>query len=368
VEGVVNIFDAEFFRNRRIFLTGHTGFKGAWLCKILADVEAHVTCYSLPPETPCLFELICDHLRDKIDSRYGDIRDFEALSSAFRESSPEFVIHMAAQPIVRDGYRDPAYTFAVNVMGTVQILECTRLAGTVKSFLNVTTDKVYQNNEWPWGYRETDVLNGVDPYSNSKSCSELVTGSYRQSFFADGASALSTARAGNVIGGGDFATDRIIPDCFRAVTTGDTIVLRNPHAIRPFQHVLEPLFAYLTLLRSQYENPTAAGAYNIGPSDHDCVTVGRLADLFCAAWGQKAAWENISDGGPHEAGYLKLDCSKIKHKLGWQPRWNIETAVQKTVEWYQAYAADRDIISCMEEQIAEYSSLTQTGKDSDNIA
>ena len=253
------------------------------------------------------------NIESDVKSVIGDIRDFDSLKKAFDEAQPEIVLHLAAQPIVRDSYKMPAYTYETNVMGTVNILECVRQSSCVKSFLNVTTDKVYENREWQWGYRENEPLDGFDPYSNSKSCSELVTHSYKNSFFADGRTAISTARAGNVIGGGDFAEDRIIPDCVRAVSKGQKIAVRNPHSTRPYQHVLEPLGAYLKIVQAQYENPKKAGAYNVGPDDRDCITTGTLADLFCGAWQQGAEWENLYVGGPHEANFLKLDCSRIRN-------------------------------------------------------
>lgn len=343
----------EFYRGKHVFVTGHTGFKGSWLCKILVDAGAIVTGYSLtPPTNPDLFSLT--GVEDKMTSVIGDIRDYAAMKQVFDRAQPEIVLHLAAQPIVRTSYEQPAYTYETNVMGTVHILECVRQSSCVKSFLNVTTDKVYHNNEWEWGYRENEPLDGFDPYSNSKSCSELVTHSYKNSFFADGSVAISTARAGNVIGGGDFARDRIIPDCIRAVEHGEHIIVRNPHSTRPYQHVLEPLFAYLMIAQRQYEDPSVAGWYNVGPDECDCVTTGELADLFCEVWGNDAAWENHWVAGPHEANFLKLDCSKIKKDLNWQPRWHIREAIEKTVEWTKVYFADGDIPAEMSRQIEAY--------------
>ena len=350
MDDMVNL---NFFHGKRVFITGHTGFKGSWLCKILSNVGAELTGYSLaPPNNPNLFS-ICG-MEHNMHSIIGDIRDKSKLMSAFQQSSPEVVIHMAAQPLVRDSYRDPAYTFETNIMGTVNVLECIRIIDGVKSFLNVTTDKVYQNHEWHWGYREVDTLGGFDPYSNSKSCSELVTQSYANSFFADGHIAISTVRAGNVIGGGDFANDRIIPDCVRAALQRDTIIVRNPHSIRPYQHVLDPLFAYLLILQKQYENPLFAGCYNVGPDDCDSLETGKLVELFCTSWGDGLNWEDRSIDGPHEASYLKLDCSKIKTTFGWKPRWGIVKAVDKTVEWTLKYKLGADVCTAMDEQIAEY--------------
>lgn len=345
--------DLSFYKGKKVLLTGHTGFKGAWLSKILIDAGAKVTGYSLlPPETPNLFGL-CG-LEKHMNSVIGDVRDFNHLKQVFQEAQPEIVLHLAAQPLVRDSYARPVYTYETNVMGTVHVCECVRLFPCVKSFLNVTTDKVYDNREWVWGYRETDRLDGYDPYSNSKSCSELVTHSYQRAFLQVRGTAVSTARAGNVIGGGDFAQDRIIPDCVRAAKAGRPIVLRNPGAIRPFQHVLEPLSAYLWIARKQYEDKKYSGSYNIGPEDQDCVTVEELVKSFCTVWRDDLQWEIQSDGGPHEANFLKLDCSKIKNMLGWTPRWNIREAVERTADWYWEYLHGADVCSCMERQIKEY--------------
>lgn len=346
--------DFDFYRGKRVFVTGHTGFKGTWLCRILVQAGAEVTGYSLPaPTNPNLFELA--GLDGKMTSVIGDIRDLPKLKAAFEAAQPQTVLHLAAQPIVRDSYKDPAYTYETNVMGTVNILECVRGSKSVKSFLNVTTDKVYHNNEWEWGYRENEPLDGFDPYSNSKSCSELATHSYQNSFFADGHVAISTARAGNVIGGGDFANDRIVPDCVRAMKDGRDILVRNPHSTRPYQHVLEPLFAYLMIAQRQYEDGAYAGWYNVGPDECDCVTTGELVDLFCTAWGDGAKWVNQAEAyAPHEANFLKLDCSKIKRTFSWQPRWHIAQAIGKTVEWSRVWLAGGDIPAEMDRQIKEY--------------
>jgi len=346
--------DLDFFRSRKVFITGHTGFKGSWMCRILVNAGAEVTGYSLPaPTEPNLFVL--SGLEGKMNSIIGDVRDFSSLKTSFDAVRPEIVIHLAAQPLVRDSYKEPHYTYETNVMGTVNLLECLRLSDCVKSFLNVTTDKVYQNNEWCWGYRENEALDGFDPYSNSKSCSELVTHSYKNSFFADGKPSISTARAGNVIGGGDFATDRIIPDCIRAQQTGKVIAVRNPFSTRPYQHVLEPLMAYLLIVQAQWKNPALAGWYNVGPDDCDCVTTGQLADLFCKYWGEGARWENQAEANaPHEANFLKLDCTKLKTTFGWSPRWHIAEAVEKTCEWSKVWLAGDDIPDVMDRQIAEY--------------
>lgn len=346
-------FDLYFYKGKKVFVTGHTGFKGSWLCKILANLGAEVTGYSLnPPTEPSLFAIA--NIEADIKSVIGDIRDYQSLKKAFDEAQPEIVLHLAAQPIVRDSYKDPAYTYETNVMGSVNILECVRNSNCVKSFLNVTTDKVYLNKEWNWGYRENEELDGFDPYSNSKSCSELVTHSYKNSFFADGKVAISTARAGNVIGGGDFANDRIIPDCVRAALKNEDIVVRNPFSTRPYQHVLEPLYAYLMIAAKQYEDGAYAGYYNVGPDDVDCFQTGALVDLFVSKWGEGLQWINRYDGGPHEANFLKLDCSKLKATFGWKPRWNLDTAIEKVVEWSKCWTNGEDVRQCIDKQIEEF--------------
>lgn len=342
-----------FYKGKKVLVTGHTGFKGSWLCKLLSMAGAEVTGYSLkPPTEPSLFKLA--NIEQEINSVIGDIRDLAAVQQVFEESQPEIVLHLAAQPIVRDSYKEPVYTYETNVMGTVNILECVRNSSCVKSFLNVTTDKVYLNKEWHWGYRENEELDGFDPYSNSKSCSELVTHSYKNSFFVDGRVAISTARAGNVIGGGDFANDRIVPDCIRAAVAGQDIVVRNPFSTRPYQHVLEPLAAYLMIAARQYEDIKFAGYYNVGPDDVDCFQTGALVDLFVSKWGAGLKWLNEYDGGPHEANFLKLDCSKLKAVFGWKPRWNLDTAIEKTVEWAKAWQKGEDVNDVMERQIEEF--------------
>lgn len=364
----MNPFD--FYKDKTVLITGHTGFKGSWLCVMLQMAGAKVIGYALPPaatsdretrsdavmespdvgqSAPNLFILSCAEAG--MISIEGDIRDFSHLKQVFEEYRPEIVFHLAAQPIVRESYENPVYTYETNVIGTVNLLECVRTTPGVKSVLNVTTDKVYENKEWSWGYRESDPLDGYDPYSNSKSCSELVTHSYKKSFFDTMGIPVSTARAGNVIGGGDFSRDRIIPDCVRAAMTGEEIILRNPYSIRPFQHVLEPLGAYLMIAQQQAENPQKQGYYNVGPEEADCITVGELTDLFCNSWKEGLTWKNVHDGGPHEASFLKLDCSLIKSCIGWQPKWDIKTAVEKTVEWTKVYRSKGDIRACMEQQI-----------------
>ncbi len=351
------MFDLSFYTNKKILITGHTGFKGSWMCQLLHMAGADVTGYALQaPTDPNLFAL-CG-LADNIHSVTGDVRDLAHMQEVFASCQPEIVIHMAAQPLVRESYQNPVYTYETNVMGTVNVLECVRSTPGIRSFLNVTTDKVYKNKEWEWGYRENEELNGYDPYSNSKSCSELVTSSYQNSFFADSDTAISTARAGNVIGGGDFAADRIIPDCIRAAQAGTDIVVRNPYSTRPYEHVLEPVTAYLKIAQAQYEDKSYAGSYNVGPDETDCLTTGELVTLFCEKWnkltGSCVQWINRYDGGPHEANFLKLDCSRLKKTLGWSPRWDAKTAIEKVVEWSDVYFRQGDITACMEKQIREF--------------
>lgn len=346
-----------FFKNKNILLTGHTGFKGAWLSKILTNWNANLTGYSLnPPTNPNLFDLL--NLESEMNSIIGDIRNLEYLNNIFEENKPEIVIHMAAQPLVRESYKNPVYTYETNVMGTVNICECVKESDSVKSFLNVTTDKVYENKERNEGYSEYEKLDGYDPYSNSKSCSELVTHSYNNSFFKELSIACSTARAGNVIGGGDFAKDRIIPDCIKAAKNNKDIIIRNPNSIRPYQHVLEPLNIYLTIVKKQFEDINYSDYYNVGPNDEDCITTGELVDLFCKYYNknndEKLKWINKSDNGPHEANFLKLNNSKIKKTFNWQPKWNIDKAIEKTVEWTKIYLNNEKLDECLNNQINEF--------------
>lgn len=335
----------DFYKGKTVLVTGHTGFKGTWLCKILINAGAHVVGYSLnPPTEPNLFTL--SKIEKDMISIIGDIRDYTNLKSVFDKYQPELVFHLAAQPIVRDSYKAPKYTYETNVIGTVNVLECVRLTPSVKSFLNVTTDKVYLNDEVPnHPFKEDEPLDGYDPYSNSKSCSELVTHSYKKSFFTDGRCAISTARAGNVIGGGDFATDRIIPDCIRAIEKGENIIVRNPYSTRPYQHVLEPLYVYLEIVEKQYRDHKYEGYYNVGPDDCDCVNTGGLVTKFCNVWGNGLTWVNKHDGGPHEAAFLKLDNSKIKEVFGWKPRWHIDECIEKIVEFTKIYLFAQECIS-----------------------
>ena len=341
-----------FWKDKKVFITGHTGFKGAWFALILKKLGAKVKGYALqPPTPPNLFDLI--KLDKEIESVVGDIRDSEKLWSEFEKFKPEMVFHLAAQPIVFEGYKNPVDTYSTNVMGTVNVLECIRRSESVRSFVNVTTDKVYYNKEWFYGYRETDELDGIDPYSNSKSCSELVTKCYDRSFFSAREVAVSTVRAGNVIGGGDFADFRIIPDCVRAALAGKVIEVRNPNSVRPYQHVLDPLFAYAMIAEKQFNDKKFAGNYNVGPPENDTVTTGELAEMFCQSWDENLRWESKSVNQPKESNFLKLDCSKIKSVFDWQPRWNIKTAVEKSVEWYKVYRDGGNILECMTKQIEE---------------
>ena len=352
----------EFYRGKKVLITGHTGFKGSWMSFLLHQLGAEVTGIALEPATkPALFHIL--KLDEKIDSRIIDIRDLDSMMKVFDEVQPEIVIHMAAQPLVIDSYKNPVYTYDVNVMGTVNICECVRTHSSVKSFVNVTTDKVYQNNEWVYGYRENDRLNGYDPYSNSKSCSELVTDSYTNSFFNTLDLAVSRCRAGNVIGGGDFSENRIIPDCVKYTVNNEIIQVRNPNSTRPYQHVLEPVTFYLFLAMKQYENKELAGTYNIGPNETDCVTTGDIVSLFCNTWKENAEWEATDYNGPHEADFLKLDCSKAKSSLHWHPIWNVSQAIYKTVTWSKAFYDNEDIEEATKEQISEYLEEIKTWKE-----
>ena len=389
-----------FYKNKRVFLTGHTGFKGTWLTSVLLNAGANVCGYSLePPTQPNLFALSEVASHPSLEHHIGDIRDMETLKRVFDAFEPEIVIHMAAQPIVRDSYVIPRETYETNVMGTVNILECIRLSLTsvqkgsssdsdgkgVRSFLNVTTDKVYKNNEWYWGYREEEPLDGYDPYSNSKSCSELVTHAYRDSFFGKTDIAISTARAGNVIGGGDFANERIIPDCVRALMRAKEknesqgeIVIRNIHSVRPYQHVLDPLFAYLMIAAKQYEDKRVAGYYNVGPDETDCATTGYLVEQFISNWekvtGEKylpgmerqmplLRMRNMADpDAPHESTFLKLDCSKLKSVFGWKPVWGVDEAVEETVRFTEHWLGGNSVPEEMKRETDAFIVSSMTGK------
>ncbi len=344
----------DFWKGKKVLVTGHTGFKGTWLCEMLIMLGADVYGYALAPQTePSMFDIV--NLKSRMTSYIGDIRDFDNLISVSQKIMPDIVFHLAAQPIVRQSYVDPRYTYETNVMGTVNMLEIIRQIPNIKSAVNITTDKVYQNNEWCWGYRETDRLGGFDPYSNSKSCSELVTQSYISSFFSESDTAVSTVRAGNVIGGGDFAKDRILPDCVRASSENKKIIIRNPYSVRPYQHVLDALNAYLIIAKEQYINSEYSGNYNIGPDTSSCISTSELADKFCEEW-NGAGWENVSEAkAPHEALFLKLDCSKMKQKFGWKPVWDISASIKKTVEWYRQFYSGSDMKTVTQIQVKEFS-------------
>ncbi len=353
--------NSSFWKNKQILITGHTGFKGSWLSLWLHSMEANIIGYSLPPPTnPNLFETI--HLADKITSIIGDVRDFEHLHTVIANYKPEIIFHLAAQPLVRYSYSHPIETYATNVMGTVHLLEAVRQIGSVKVIINVTSDKCYQNREWIWGYRENEPMGGYDPYSSSKGCSELVTAAFQNSFFnttdfAKHGTALASVRAGNVIGGGDWAEDRLIPDIIHAFMAGKPVIIRNSQAIRPWQHVLEPLSGYLLLAQKLWEDGSQyAEGWNFGPNENDAKPVGWIVDYLTKIWGENVSWKkDIQTKHPHEAHYLKLDCSKAKSKLDWHPKWDIETALNITVDWYKAYQQEKDMYSLMKEQIRVYS-------------
>lgn len=356
MEGVV----MDFWSGKKVFITGHTGFKGSWLCLWLHKLGAEVHGYALsPPTQPSLFELA--HVADLLTShQVADIRDGVVLSAAIQRVQPEIVIHMAAQPLVRESYQIPTETYATNVMGTVNLLEAIRQCPSVKSVVNVTTDKCYENKEWVWAYRENEPMGGFDPYSSSKACSELVTAAYRQSFFnpqqyEEHGVALASARAGNVIGGGDWAKDRLIPDCIDALLANKTIRIRNPYSIRPWQHVLEPLSGYISLAQKLYESgPDYAEGWNFGPSDEDAKPVEWIVKRLCDQWGDGSCYEIDSGGHPHEAHYLKLDCSKAHMRLNWQPRWGLSKTLSVILEWVAGYKADENIYEICLKQIDEY--------------
>jgi len=353
-----SLFDG-IYHGRKVLITGHTGFKGSWLSLLLHKLRAVVHGYALePPTSPSLFKEA--RIEELITSYIGDVRDLAHLSDVFDQVKPEIVIHMAAQPLVRDSYKIPVETYAINVMGTVNVLEACRRTESVKAIVNVTTDKCYENKEWFWGYRENEPMGGYDPYSNSKGCSELVTSSYRNSFFnpkeyKKHGVAIASARAGNVIGGGDWAGDRLIPDFIRAISQNQKVVIRSPYAIRPWQHVLEPLNGYLTLAARLFsEGAKYDGAWNFGSDDKDAKNVGWITEELCKLWGNGASFEIDTNPQPHEANYLKLDCSKAKAELGWEPRWNINKSLESIVEWNKIYLMGQDVREITENQIETY--------------
>jgi CDP-glucose 4,6-dehydratase len=348
--------EASFWSGRRVLLTGHTGFKGAWLALWLRRLGADVCGFALPPATtPALYEIA--DVGAGMRSVFGDLRDAAALQRCMHEFQPEIVLHLAAQAIVRASYADPVQTYATNVMGLANLFEAVRRQPGVRAVLNVTTDKCYENREWPWGYRESDHLGGYDPYSASKACAEILTASYRRSFLAPAGVAVATARAGNVIGGGDWGPDRLVPDFLRSFASGESVFIRNPRAIRPWQHVLEPLRGYLMLARKLFEEGEAwSEAWNLGPDDRSCVTVSHIADSLCAMWGEGARWSTDAASHPHEAGFLKLDASKAKLRLGWKPLLELDQALGLIVDWQRAFAAGRDMRQATLDQIAWFES------------
>ncbi len=343
-----------FWRGKRVLVTGHTGFKGSWLSLWLQNMGADLKGLALePPTNPSLF--VEANVGADMESEIGDIRDFATVQKAVSQFAPEIIIHMAAQPLVRLSYQQPIETYATNVMGTVHVLEAARQCGSVKAIVNVTTDKCYENREWVWGYRESEPMGGHDPYSSSKGCAELVSSAYRQSFLKEAGIAMATARAGNVIGGGDWAQDRLVPDILRSLQNSEPVLIRNPHAIRPWQHVLEPLSGYLTLAQSLYENcQTNAEGWNFGPKDEDAKPVQWIVEQLCDQWGNNAQWQIQPGDHPHEANFLKLDISKAHQRLEWSPRWSIKTALAKTAAWHQAWLGKKDMKAFCLKQIAEY--------------
>jgi len=358
------VIDKSFWRNKKIFITGHTGFKGSWLCLILHSLGAKITGYALPPPTdPNLFTL--SKISELVHSVVADIRDFDSLKKAIISAQPDIIFHMAAQSLVRESYKIPVETYSVNVMGTVNLFEAIRNTEGIKAVINVTTDKCYENREWLWGYRENEPLGGYDPYASSKACSELITAAYKSSFFnprdyhSHGVG-IASVRAGNAIGGGDWATDRLFPDCVRALLSREEILMRNPQSIRPWQHVLEPLSGYLLLAQNLYEKgPKYSEAWNFGPDDSDAKPVEWIVKKICEKWGRGASYEIDKGIHPHEAHYLKLDCSKAKALLGWYPKWNLDQAIDMVLEWTKTYAENQDVRAICLKQIRDYSDLSK---------
>lgn len=356
--------DMSFYRGKRVLVTGHSGFKGTWLCRMLVLAGADVTGYALDASTePSMFGLV--EAGTWMRSVTGDIRNLQRLSETFASIEPDIVFHLAAQPIVRDSYSDPVTTYQTNVIGTVNLLECCRQSKTVRSVVNVTTDKVYRNNEWCWAYRENDELDGYDPYSNSKSCSELISRCYRDCFFTRDEKSLislSTVRAGNVIGGGDFAVDRLIPDCVRAARVNEQMIIRNPESTRPFQHVLDALYAYLMIAAAQYDESCYAGCYNVGPADNGCCRVADVVHKFAEYWKNSLTVVIKSDNGPHEASMLRLDCSRLSSVFRWNPCWDIDTSIRRTAEWYLAWNNGENILAVTDHQIYNYLEERKNGR------
>ncbi len=349
----------EFWSNKKVLITGHTGFKGSWLSMWLQRLGATVIGYSLPaPTQPSLFEVA--KITQELTSVTGDIRDLAELQAVMTAHQPDIVFHMAAQPLVRYSYDNPVETYATNVMGTVNLLESVRHSSSVRVVVVITTDKCYENREWVWGYRENEPMGGRDPYSSSKGCAELVTEAYRSSFFTPQPdlaqpAAIASVRAGNVIGGGDWASDRLIPDIMRAIQAQQPVQIRNPHATRPWQHVLEPLSGYMLLAERLWQNGAAyAEGWNFGPNDEDVKPVSWIVDYLTQRWGEGATWQLDGGDHPHEATYLKLDCSKAKARLGWHPRLSLNTALEWIVEFYRAYDQHQDMAKVVEAQILRY--------------
>lgn len=343
----------DFFKGKRVFLTGHTGFKGSWMTLLLQTLGAEVTGYALAPDqeqnlfdSAGLDKNMCSHI--------GDIQDISALQDAMKNADPEIVIHMAAQPLVIESYKNPVYTYGTNVMGIVNLLETVRELPNVDVCLNITTDKVYKNNEWLWGYRETDSLGGHDPYSNSKACSELVTQSYRNSFFTESNTVLTTARAGNVIGGGDWSDNRLVPDFIKSIQAGEQVVIRSPKAVRPWQHVLDCLGGYLHLIWQLSTNKNLASSYNFGPDNDNIRTVESLIDIICKAWGDSVSYRIEGNEAFHEAGLLRLDISQARQELGWKPKWGMEKTVAQIVDWYKSFSEGQDAFDLCKKQIEEF--------------
>jgi CDP-glucose 4,6-dehydratase len=353
----------DFWRDRRVAITGHTGFKGGWMAAWLKALGARVSGYALPPDTTPSFFQVCA-LADRLPTTFGDIRDLDSVKREVLAREPEIIFHLAAQPLVLRSYEQPVETFTTNVLGTVNVLEAARLTPSVRAVVVITTDKCYQNRGWVWGYREDDPMGGRDPYSSSKACAELVAAAYRHTFFQNGAAGIATARAGNVIGGGDWAADRIVPDAIRTLARGEVLRVRKPRAVRPWQHVLEPIAGYFNLAERLFADPKKFGeAWNFGPWDVDCVPVSALADLLTAAWGGPASWVSAEQpNAPHEEGFLKLDSSKARHHLAWEPRLSVREAVDWSVRWYKnaaGTAAPSDLYSFTQEQIASYASMAE---------
>lgn len=357
--GVTSVIKPSFWHGKKVFVTGHTGFKGSWLCLWLQQMGAIVRGYSLPaPTEPSLFAVA--NVRQGLISEEGDIRDFFHLREALADFKPEIVFHMAAQPLVRLSYDEPIETYSTNVMGTVYVLEAIKQVGGVKAIVNITSDKCYENREWVWGYREDEAMGGYDPYSNSKGCAELVASAYRNSFFNvvkyhEHGTALASVRAGNVIGGGDWAKDRLIPDILRSFENNQPVIIRNPHSIRPWQHVLEPLSGYLLVAQKLYtEGPAFAEGWNFGPNEMDATPVQAIVDTMVGLWGDKASWQLDGQDHPHEAHYLKLDCSKAKMRMEWHPRWDLNTTLSRIVSWHKAWLAGEDMRTYTLNEINDY--------------